>query len=341
MTLVSKSRALFVGALFLTSVAGAEPLTTDELRHAARELAHEGDQFLADGSYAEALERFDRAYKLYPAPTINILSGRCLVELGRLAEAAERYERVLRTPLDANSPVAYRSAVKEAGDRLEKLRPRIPTLRIDVAGASEGDPELAVFHAGRQLPKALIGVGRPVDPGVQEVWLEYRGVRGETERVDLPESEHATLTLTVPDVPLPEVAPLARPAAEPAPRPAASPPPPTRTEEPAHATSPWAYVAWSAAGAGALVGTLAGVSALGTKSDLDDVCAPGCPPSRADDIDRYRTLRTVSYVGFAVGIVGAAAGTFFVLTPEPQERPQTASVTPWVGPMSAGVKGQF
>jgi hypothetical protein len=52
------------------------------------------------------------------------------------------------------------------------------------------------------------------------------------------------------------------------------------------------------------------------------------------------SARTLGIVGFVVGAAGIGAGvTLFVLSSGHSEK--TATLAPWVGPSSAGVRGTF
>jgi hypothetical protein len=51
-------------------------------------------------------------------------------------------------------------------------------------------------------------------------------------------------------------------------------------------------------------------------------------------------MAMISTIGFGVGVLGAAAGTYFLLTAKPSD-PQKTGFAPYVGPASAGVVGRF
>ena len=101
-----RARATLGVSLFCASLhaEGADA----ELRTAARELAREAAELADAGRCDTAIDKFRRAYALVPAPTIAVHEARCLVQLGRLLEASDRYELVLRTPIAADAPAAYR-----------------------------------------------------------------------------------------------------------------------------------------------------------------------------------------------------------------------------------------
>ena len=88
--------------LLWASAALAEPSAAD--RATARSLAGEGYQALQDKDYATAADRFGRADALVHAPTLMIDWARALVGLGKLVEAQERYEQIVREGVDPKSP---------------------------------------------------------------------------------------------------------------------------------------------------------------------------------------------------------------------------------------------
>ncbi|MFW5924547.1 MAG: tetratricopeptide repeat protein [Myxococcota bacterium] len=82
-----------------------------------------------------------------------------------------------------------------------------------------------------------------------------------------------------------------------------------------------------AGGALGLVSLATGLVANGKYSDLDDACTGGtCPSDRQDDIDRGRTLATVSTVTlFAAAGVGVAGLVLFLLDDGPSEEQPTTT----------------
>ena len=103
---------------------------------------------------------------------------------------------------------------------------------------------------------------------------------------------------------------------------------------------------WTLTGAGAAfigAGAVTGVIALQTKSELEDACNPLCPSAYADDVDKWRLTRTLSYVSFGLGIAGLASGTYLLLHPPSRAgavQPKT-SVALAVGPASLALRGHF
>jgi len=118
-------------------------------------------------------------------------------------------------------------------------------------------------------------------------------------------------------------------------------------------------VAFGVGGAGLVVGAITGIIALGKAGDLKDQCTAGkssCPPTAQSDIDSYKSVGTISTIGFIVAGVGGVAGVVLLLTAPkdngtsaatseyktvPVKRDGGLSMTPYFGGTSAGVTGRF
>ena len=94
---------------------------------------------------------------------------------------------------------------------------------------------------------------------------------------------------------------------------------------------------------GLVVGGVTGLMVLSKKKDLDDAgCVNnGCPYAVEDERNSYNSLRNVSGISFIAGGVLAGAGAVLLLTAPSGPEQTTASLTPFVGIGSAGVKGVF
>ncbi len=87
-------------------------------------------------------------------------------------------------------------------------------------------------------------------------------------------------------------------------------PPPTRTGKPraSRVARTLGWVALAGGGVSTAAGVVSGILALHKRSELDSACHPGCPPAYRDDIDQFRTYRTVSYVTIGVGAAAVLLG---------------------------------
>jgi hypothetical protein len=180
---------------------------------------------------------------------------------------------------------------------------------------------------GRKLEEALLGVDHPVDPGRHRIEVLTPGRPAEEREMTLAEGDKEELVVE-----------LAAPAPEPRPEPVAPP-----AERPAPAESKALGVpviaSFATSGAGFLLGVTAGVIALGKKSDLDAVCTVDCPESMRGTLSAYRLHRTLSYVGFGLGILGAGVGSYFLMSESEPE--SVATVSLGLSPRGVLVSGRF
>ena len=266
----------------------------------ARALGQEGVRLADAGNCAEALDQLSRAEKLFHAPTTLARLGECQVNVGKIVEGTENLNRVARENIAPSAPSAFREAQERARRVLADAKPRIA--RLKVAVAAPGGAQIVVKIDGGGLPLANLNVNRPIDPGEHTVEVSALGYKSASAKVRLPEGGQDTVALTL------EVDPDAPPATGGAPASAGG----GAAESPNRAP---AYIVLGIGAAGLGVGAVFGLLAAGKKGDLDSACANKvCATSEKDTIDSGRGLATISTVGFAVGIAGAAVGTILMLT---------------------------
>lgn len=314
------------------SVHASAQQVDDATRSAARQLATDGSAAYQADDYAQAYDRFNRAYQLVHVPTVGIWAARSLVKLGRWVEASERYLELARAPLAADAPPEHLKAQKEANDERALLMPRIPNVRVLLEGADAA--ETFVSLNDELLPSALMAVNRPVNPGK----LRVKGVRGEQvveAEVDLPEGASKDVTLTFPK--LSHVRPSVVPGALEAPPPTT--PPPQLTGSPDRTV---AYGAFAVGGAALVTGGIFGGLALSQKSNLDAQCPNRqCSPAYHSDNDSYETKKLVSSVGVLAGAALVGAGVVLYFTaPSPAPR-QHARLGVFYDGQQFGVRGAF
>lgn len=331
MTSASKLTSLFVAALAFTfaphsawaAPAGDESELDSHTRTAARSLAAQGSAAFEAQRYAEALDLFERAAALVEVPTITLMQARTLVQLGRWVEAADRYASIQRWK-EANEAAAaanpsFAQAVDAAQQELGPLMARIPKLNVSIVQVRSEAVE--VYVAARKLPPALVGVDVPVDPGLQEIEVRRSGQETIVRQVTLVEGQREAVTISL------DVKPVEAPVV-PVVKPVVVAPPPAPPKQESSSDNTLAYVLLGSGAAGTVVGVLTGITALGAKSELDEVCTPGCPPSHEDTLDTYRLHRTLSYVGFGIGIVGVSLGGYLLLSGTKEDPNLALGVTP-------------
>jgi hypothetical protein len=297
----------------------AAPAVDEATRSSARELGEQGNALFAAGDFAGALEKYERANALVPVPTLGVRIARCLVALGRLVEASERYLAVQRAGLPPSPLPVHHKALEDAKTERDALLPRIPALVVTVSPAGA-----EVTVDGAAMPAALLGEKRMVDPG-KRVVVARAGEATRSMEVDVAEGAVVPVHVSIDGAPPPV--------------PGAGP---TTPPDEASGGSAWPIVGWSAVGVGGaltVVGVVTGLVAMGQRSDLEASCGAelACGPAFHEDAEGYNGLRTLSAVTFFAGLGVAAAGVTILLV-DPGGGSETALR---LGPGRVGLAGRF
>jgi tetratricopeptide (TPR) repeat protein len=311
--------AALVGLSTALAVPGAQAAGDDaQKRITARKLGAEAVKLYDTGYHAAALEKFEAAISLLPAPTLYLYSARCLVKLGRLVEASERYLMATRMTLEKNAPAVMLRAQVDAAVERDKLVPTIPQVKIDLSGPTGAG--VKVLLDGRDLPRAMLGEKIPVDPGRHVVRAERADTTIERE-VTLAPTESTQLLLALPPLPPP-------------------PAPPVPVTPPLRIAG-WVGLGVGAAGLAAFAVNGAIALALGDSLTNDPMCQDNlCDPSLQGKVGNYGTARVATTVGLVVGLVGASAGLPLIFL-NPVKMPAKARITPFIGAGGAGLRGSF
>jgi hypothetical protein len=314
----------FVAVLLAASVALAQEGGADIDR--ARALARESADLLEHGQFAEALDRATRAEALYHAPLHVAVEAEALEGLGRLAEAAAKYEQLVAEPLPPSASHVFREAQQRGRERLQKLLSRVPSLLVVARGAAGAT---ATVDGKPFALDARVAVR--LDPGDHEVRVSAPGVRPFSQKVTLP----ARGGVVVVEAALGAETPTA---------------PPDATTQPGSRVP--AAIAFAIGGAGLVLGAVTGGVFLAELGKLENSCPQHrCPLGEQPQIDSTRALGNASTVGFVVGLTAVAVGTVLVFV-RPGKREAAATrasvleVSPWLGAGptgigSAGLRGRF
>lgn len=313
----------------------------------ARQLGQQAQASYEAGKYAESEKQWAAARNLYPvAPTLSLGLARTQAKLGKFVAAQENYNRIIReaaaTPPTAQ---AFKDAVEAAKAEVVAVSGKIASVVLSV----DGPQNLTVTVDGQSVPTAALGFKRPIDPGSHVVKAEAPGYRSAEATFQVAEGGSAEAKLRLEK--------SAEAAATPAPV-VAPPTSTTPTTEPPAAdkksssNKTLAIVAFGVGGVGLAVGAVTGLLAMGKAGDLDEKCGAdgkACPGDVQSDIDSYKTMGTISTIGFIAGGVGIAAGAVLWFT-APKETASAGSghyatvkpsFQPYVGLGSAGVTGRF
>lgn len=313
--LLSITLLLAVALGFVTSGGVAEaqaPAVVEEDRRRARELGEAALTHFDAGRWEQALQKLEEADAVLPATTLRLFAARALVQLGRLVEAEQRYASAVAVELPADASAVLVEARTSAASEREALLHDIPTLTVAVEPPSR---LVGLRVDGRER----VGPGpHRMDPGSHQV--EVVTSAGATSRVvALGKRERRTERFGGG-----ELDPV------PAPAPEATTSSPQKT---------LGFVSLGVGGAGLALWGVTGALALGSASDS------GCEGSRCavpdDQLAGYRTLKTVSGVGFYTGIGLAALGAALVLTAPSEPDPSRAAWRAVVGPGEVRAEARF
>ena len=326
-------RSLALGLVFLLYAGGAsgEPSASD--RATARVLADEAGDALDKKNYEIAADRFARADALVHAPTLLLGLARAQAGLHKFVEAQENYQRIQREGVPAGAPPAFAKALQDAQRELKSVTSKLAWVTVTLK-----EPATSVVTIdGAELPRAALDVRRAVNPGSHVVQATAEGYNAGTVNIDVAEGEAKAVALTLEPksgsasttlAASSETSPVVSPAGADAAQPQSS------------RQKTFGIIGLGVGAAGLAVGGVAGLIAMSRHSTLESDCQSGrCPASAQSTLDGFRTMATVSTVGFIVGGVAAATGGALLLTaPRPA---QTGRVEPYIGLAHVGARVTF
>ena len=267
----------------------------------ARQLGQQAQAAYDAGNYAESEKLWTAAAKLYAqAPTLTLGLARTQAKLGHVVAAQESYNKIIREWGNnaarrprSRTPSRPRAGggrgLREGGERHRQHR---------------GSHEPAGHHRRAGRPVAALGLKRPVDPGTHQVKASADGYKPADTTFQVAEAETPPRRSRWRR---PRGAAVAGPGPTPGPGQGSGPSP----TEPGADTSgskggmnkTLAIVAFGVGGAGLVVGAITGVIALGKAGDLKDKCDANknCPTTAQSDVDSYKSVGTISTIGFIVG----------------------------------------
>ncbi len=311
-------------SLLVSSPAAAQgQLSEAERKAAARSLFTQGMKEQDAGHAAAALPLFEKAQSIFDAPTHLMHIAQCQVLTGKLVEAAETYETLKRVQLAANAPEVFVQAKTQAEAELPGVRARIPSLKIDLSPKPDGLRGLQVLVNDVLIPVELLGVARPVNPGVAKIVARADGFASTNLDVAIKEKESRSVTLS-----LTRSAGGPPPVVVPPPGGTATPPPPMRDAPPEQKLPPKGPVSSAGIIVGGHVGGIGVIS--DTANDNNTGLAGGADfmyrfakvvligaTAQVGSIDSVTTwmaagrisfLTSPEKVAFTAGVLGGARG---------------------------------
>jgi hypothetical protein len=319
----------------------------------ARQLGQQAQAAYDKGDFVESEKLWSAAAKLYTqAPTLTLGLARTQAKLGKVVAAQESYNKIVREwGNNPNPPPAFKDAVEAAKNEVGAVSAKVASVTVSV----EGPTNPVVTIDGQAVPAAALGLKRPVDPGSHKVSATADGYKPADTTFSVAEGGSAAASLKMEKDPNAVAAVPGGPAAGTGPSSPSEPGADTGSKGSMNKTL--AIVAFGVGGAGLVVGAVTGLIASGKASDLKAKCGADkntCPADSQSDIDSYKSVGTISTIGFVVAGVGAVTGLVLLLT-APKSSASVAddtrfktvkhdaglSMTPYFGGTSAGVTGRF
>jgi hypothetical protein len=315
---------LAYACVMLTSSLSALAQNSDKAT--AEALFTEGRRLMAEGSVAQACQKFEASQKLDPGVGTSLNLAECYERSGRTASAWAQFREAISLAR-ATGSVDREQLARERADALEK---RLARLTISVEG--DAPPGLEVRRDGARLDPAELGIAIPVDPGTHAVTASAPGRADFTTSVDV-QGDGAQAAVKIPA--------LAAATLEPE---TAAPVAAAGVEVSSSSGSSQKTVAAIVAGiglAGVGVGAYFGLSAASTWDDAKSKCTDypyGCGSEGKSLGDDANTQATMSTIGLGAGLALVTAGAVLWFTAGPST-PEATSFG--VGPSGAAVKGSF
>jgi hypothetical protein len=344
-----RSLATGLALVLYAGVLRAEPSASD--RATARVLADEAGEALDQKNFEVAADKFGRAEALVHAPTLLLGLARAEVGLGKFVEASENYQRIIREGVAPGAPPSFARALQDAQREIKGVTPKLAWVTVTL----KDPPTSSVTVDGIEIPKAALDVKRAVNPGRHVLKATADGYGPTTTTIEMKEGEAKAVTLV-----LDALSGSARPSpATPAPASGVESSVPVASADSSDVASSsgsrqrtYGFIGLGVGAAGLIVGGVAGLVAMGKHNSLESDCPNGkCAPNGQTTIDSFRSMATVSTVGFVVGAVAAAGGATLLLTaprhaqtgggPEAAPSKTMGHVEPYVGFASVGVRGTF
>ena len=306
-------------ALLLAPVAAsAAPSETD--RTLAQSLFEDGRRLMNANDFVNACPKLQESQRLDPSGGTVLNLALCREQEGKLATAWAYFKQALSAAKRDDRADREEAASKH----LALLEAKIPSVKINVTTAAPGEE---VLVDGVVVGTAGWGTRMALDPGRHE--LSARANEREPWSHQFALEVGQSLSFDVPAL-----------APQQASAPAGSGEPPARAEREQHGSS---TVGWVVAGAGVVglgVGSFFGLQALSKQAETKPEC-----PTKATCSDRGLTLSKqantdawISNVGFGIGLVSLAAGTYLLLSSGDGAPQPAASSTPRVR-LAAGPRG--
>ncbi len=288
-----------------------------------------GKQLFAEKKYDEALAEFRGSMEIVASPNARLYVARSLREKGDLVAA---YVELGRTEIEAKELAPqdprYGKTGEAAAAERKELEPKLGFVTLTIENA---DASTTLQIGGEEVKRAGWSEPAPVMPGTTEIVVQTPGRAPVRRSVTVAAGEKTSLSIDANEG-------GAAGGFDGVGATEGSKPSAVKAGDPSLRT--WAYVAGGIGVAGFATFAIFGALSSSKYSSLKDECGGPCPESRRDDIESGKTQQTIANVGFAVGVVGLAAGVgLFLLGSKSQPTSKTTEVV--LSPSWIGLRGTF
>jgi len=290
----------------------------------AEELFRRARALMSQERYDQACPLLTESYRLDPGPGTLVNLALCHEKIGRVAAAWGEFTAVEQQARAATPPNDSRALF--ARQHAEALEPRLSRLRITVPDEARA-PGLVVKVDGEPKTEALWG-GVVVDAGTRVVEVSAQGKKTLSLPVKI-DDEGVLRSVTIPALEdAPVVPPEGRVTGDLA---------DVEAYAASRARRTTGFVVAGVGLAMVVTGSALGVAAILADDEAHECnpCYAGSPEARDSDraTDRALLFANVSNVVLPLGIIGAAVGTYLVLS---ARGPRRAALAPALSPRASG-----
>ncbi len=272
---------------------------TEEDKAAASEALEKGRASYQSGDYVTAAAHFAASQKLAPSPEAQFLLAMSLDLQGKATEAVDAFSALFADPTHTQLPPEQLEPAKKRYQVLQSI-PASVTLHVT--------PPNALLSVDGQEQAGQSPFALKLPAGKHQLSMRSDGFESVETELEVKPAQTIEQAVELKPLPKPEATP--GPVAKP--EPAAPPPAKPRSKVPA-------YVTLGVAGAGAIVGTIFGIQALGAKSDFED----NRTTANADEVERNALIADMA---FGVAITLGITGVVLLTTDEPAESGSAGTV---------------
>lgn len=344
--------SFLLATLVTMPLAFGSPASADEPARnptLAQSLFDQARALMNEGRYDEACPLLAESQRLDPGGGTLTNLAVCLEGAGKLASAHTKFHEALSLAIADRRD----DRKKLAEERIAAIGPRLSKLTVTVP-AEARVPGIKVWLDGNELTQVAWGVATAIDGGEHRIEATAPSHKAFTEIVRVsPEGHRVEVTVRAPEPmfetrsPVVDVPPDVRPPLQ---RDRVGPPP-QRTEKNLSVAS---FVV-GGIGLGAIVvgGITGGVAIAQSSAASDAAFAEGCnfdrnycpPGSGREPLADAQSAETLGWVSTFTLAGGAVTFLVALLLPRDEvlvnDAPEAATVAPFIGPASVGVRGTF